>query len=294
MRVLILGCGYVGGQVAFEMARAGHEVWGVRRNPDPIPSLAAAGVRFLAADLTSRSDLASLDGPWDQVVFCASSTQGGVEDYRRVYLDGMGTVLAWLGERPPRALVYTSSTGVYAQDHGEEVTEASPAGPGTGTTAVLLEAERHLLDAAAGGFPGMVLRVSGIYGPGRGYWLRQFLAGEARLDGTGDRWLNMVHRDDVAGAVQAALVRGQPGAVYNVSDNEPVRQRDLFAWLAVRVGRPMPPPSPPGDGPRKRPATSKRISNRRLRTELGYSLRFPTFREGYEAELARLNRAGEP
>lgn len=294
MRVLILGCGYVGSQVALEMARAGHEVWGVRRSPEPIPSLAAAGVRFAAADLTSGGDLAKLDGPWDQVVFCASSTQGGVEDYRRVYSDGMSAVLAWLAAHPPRALVYTSSTGVYMQDGGEEVTETSPVGPGTGTTAVLVETERRLLDAAAGGFPGMVLRVSGIYGPGRGYWLRQFLAGEARLDGTGDRWLNMVHRADVAGAIQAALLRGQPGAVYNVSDNEPVRQRDLFAWLAARLGRPMPPPSPLGEGPRKRPTTSKRISNRRLRTDLGYSLRYPTFREGYEAELAGLSRVEEP
>ena len=93
----------------------------------------------------------------------------------------------------------------------------------------------------------------------------------------------MVHRQDVAGAIHVALERGSTGRVYNVVDDEPVTQRTFLDWLASHLGRPLPPTreAPGLDG--KRGQTSKRVSNRRLRQELAYKLRFPTFREGYAA-----------
>ena len=104
----------------------------------------------------------------------------------------------------------------------------------------------------------------------------------------GSRVLNMIHQDDVVQAIQAALTCDQPHAIYNVVDDEPVRQRDMFQWLAKRLDRPFPPPAPdsPSLAGRKR-AGNKRVLNRLLRTHLAVTLRHPTFREGFNAELAR-------
>ena len=120
----------------------------------------------------------------------------------------------------------------------------------------------------------------------RGYWLKQFLKGEAKLEGRGERILNQVHREDVVGAALAALERGEAGCVYNVVDDEPVSQLVMFQWLAERLGRPMPPSLPEDQlAARKRGVTNKRISNAKLKAELGYVFRYPTFREGFAAEL---------
>ena len=207
-----------------------------------------------------------------------------MEDYRTVYLDGTRNLLNWLSKSPPQKFVYTSSTGVYGQNDGSVVTEASPTIPESETAKVLIETENTLLAAAREqNFAAIILRISGIYGPGRGYWLKQFKNGEARLEGDGERILNMIHRDDVAGAIIAALEKGKTGEIYNVTDDEPVTQIELFKWLSKRLSKPLPPAA---DGPaatRKRAATSKKVSNIRLKTELGYTLKYPTFRQGFEA-----------
>lgn len=291
MRVLIVGCGYVGLPLGAALAREGHQVTGLRRSAAAAAELRAAGIEPFQADLTTPATLAGVAPDFDWVVHCVAPAGGSPEDYRRTYLEGTRNLLAWLSARPPRRLVYTSSTGVYAQNDGRVVTEDSPVQAVTPTAAVLIQTEQLLLDAVRErGFPAIILRLSGIYGPGRGYWLRQFLAGEARLEGDGSRVLNMIHRDDVVAALRAALERGEPGRVYNVSDDEPVTQRDLFTWLAGTLNRPLPLPAPPveASGGRRRGLTSKRVSNARLHSELGCTLRYPTFREGFAAELRRM------
>jgi nucleoside-diphosphate-sugar epimerase len=207
-----------------------------------------------------------------------------------VYVDGAHHLTRWLCSRSLRKLVYTSSTGVYGQTDGAVVDETSPTEPGTPTGEVLLEAERVFLGAARReSLSAVVLRVAGIYGPGRGHWLRQFLAGEARIEGAGQRVLNMIHRDDVAGAILAALERGQPGEVYNAVDDEPATQAAVLRWLAATLRRPEPPTvEDAGLAGRRRGLTSKRASNRKLREATGWAPQFPTFREGFTVELRRL------
>lgn len=289
MRVLIVGCGYIGLPLGTALVRQGHQVVGLRRTDTADAELRAAGIEPWRADITEPATLANLVPAFDWVVHSVAASGGSPEAYRRTYLEGTRNLLAWLAAHPPRRFVYTSSTGVYAQNDGSLVTEDSPTQAATPTAEILLATEQLLLDAARErGFPAIILRLSGIYGPGRGYWLRQFLAGEARLEEDGRRVLNMIHRDDVVGAILAALERGQPGRVYNVSDDEPVTQRDLFAWLAHATHRPLPPPAPGmPSAARRRGLTSKRVSNARLRRELGWVPRFPTFREGFAAELRR-------
>jgi len=296
MRVLILGCGYVGQSLGELLARQGHDVLGVRRTltdnsppPDAPPAL-----KFIAADVTRPPDLAALPGPFDWVINAVSSTRGGVEEYRSVYLEGTRHVVDWLNGQPLRRYVHLSSTSVYGQSDGSRVHEQSPTQPTSPTSRVLVETE-ELLRTAAGTrqFPAVLLRVAGIYGPERGHLFQQYLRNEARLQGHGERLINMIHRDDVVAAIMTALTHGRPGETYNVVDDEPVTQLHFFRWLSETLGKPMPPfATAEEDASRKRGLTNKKVSNRRLRMELGLQLKYPTFRQGYSAEIQRLEKAG--
>ena len=295
MRVLIIGCGYVGIQLGAELVKQGHEVFGLRRSMGAEAEFKAAGIKPLTADITKAEQLAQLPAAYDWVVNCVSASGGGEEEYREVYLQGMRNLIEWLGSAPPKKFVYTSSTSVYGQDDGSLVKENSFTEPAAETARVLVETERVLLAAAREKkFPAVILRLAGIYGPDRGYWLKQYLKNEARIEGTGARILNMIHRDDAAGAIIAALKSGRPGEVYNVVDDEPVSQLGFFQWLSGPLGKELPPSAPEdAETVRKRGVTNKKVSNRRLRMELGYQLKYPTFRQGYSAEILRMDRSGE-
>lgn len=295
MRVLIIGCGYVGLPLGTELVRAGHEVFGLTRSGNTSPALQTAGMRPLVADITRRADLDHLPLPFDWVVNTVSSHKGGAGDYRGIYLDGLRNVLQWLESAPPKKFVYTSSTSVYGQTDGSLVKESSPTEPKGELGQILVAAEQLLLEAArAKKVPGVILRAAGIYGPGRGHLFLQYLKNEARIPGRGERLINMIHRDDLAASIMVALKSGRPGEVYNACDDEPVPQIHFFRWLSETLGKNMPPFVRQDEAaPRKRALTHKKVSNRKLRMELGCPLRYPTFRQGYTAEIQRLQDAGE-
>ncbi len=229
----------------------------------------------------------------DWVVNTVSSGKGGLGEYQRVYLDGTRHLLEWLEGAPPKKFVYTSSTSVYGQTDGSMVKESSAAEPAGELGRVLAETEALLLEAARERkFPAIVLRVAGIYGPGRGHLFLQYLKGQARIPGRGEQLINMIHRDDVVGCVVAALKSGRPGEIYNAVDDEPVPQIHFFRWLSEALGKNMPPFGGEKEAG-KRAVTNKKVSNRKLRMELGCALRYPTFRQGYTAEIQRLEEAGE-
>jgi len=297
MRVLIVGVGYLGLPLGVELVRRGHEVHGLRRSAAADEAMRQAGMLPLHADISRADTLASLPDDFDWVINCAATGGGSVEDYRQLYLLGAQNLIAWLApalaDRPTARFLYTSSTGVYGQNDGSLVDESSPTEPVSETAKVLVETEQALLVARrTTGFPAMILRAAGIYGPDRGYLLRQFLNGEARIEDDGGRILNMIHRDDLIRAIIAALERGKSGEVYNAVDDEPVSQLKCIIWLSEKLRR-LPPPAAwaaPEIVRRRRP-TNKRISNHKLRTELGCELKYPTFREGYSAEIAALGIA---
>jgi len=291
MKCLIVGCGYVGLPLGAELARQGHEVFGLRRSAAAQNELKAAGIHPLAGNVTKPETLAKLPRNFDWVVNCVAAG-GSAENYRHIYLEGNWNLVSWLADSPPNQFVYTSSTSVYGQNDGSVVTEESRAAPPGETSKVLAEAEKLLLAAVAERkLPAVILRVAGIYGPERGHWFKQFLKGEARIEGDGSRFLNMIHRDDVAGCIIAALKSGRAGEIYNAVDDEPVSQIDFFQWLATTLGKPLPPVVSEEAGiVRKRGATNKRVSNAKLRAELKYEFQFPDFRAGYATEIARLGK----
>jgi nucleoside-diphosphate-sugar epimerase len=204
-------------------------------------------------------------------------------------------LIEWLAPSPPKKFIYTSSTSVYAQNDGSPVKESSPTEPTAETSKILVATEKVLLDAAAQKkFPAVILRVAGIYGPDRGHWFKQFLKDTAHIEGDGARFLNMIHRDDLIGCIIAALKNGRAGEIYNAADDEPVSQLHFFQWLAQAVDKPLPPSAPENSGEnRRRGATNKRVSNRKLKMELGHQFKYPNFRIGYSAELLRLDRAAK-
>ena len=293
MKCLIVGCGYIGLPLGAELAGEGHEVFGLRRSAAAENALKAAGVLPLIADVTKPETLAKLPRPFDWVVNCVAAG-GSAENYRQTYLEGNRNLVSWLADSPPKKFVYTSSTSVYGQNDGSVVTEKSLVEPDAATSTVLVDTEKYLLAAVAQRrFPAVILRVAGIYGPGRGHGFKAFLRGEARIEGDGGRWLNMIHRDDLIGVIIAALRDAQPGEVFNVADHEPVSQRTFFEWLAAKLNRPLPAVvANDAESWRRRGVTNKRVSNAKLHATLKYAFKFPDFRAGYAAEIARLNRDG--
>ena len=278
MRVLVVGCGYVGRPLAEKLATAGHHVFALSRTPPEVQGRIVP----IVCDITRAGEVKRLERSYEVVINTASSSKGGVEEYRSVYLEATRNLL---GHLQFEKYIWTSSTSVYAQTDGSVVTEKSLTEPIAETSQVLRETEELLLSTSQG----LLLRLAGIYGPERGHLFQQYLRGEARIHGDGARWLNMIHRDDAVGAIIAALERGRAGEIYNVSDNEPVSEREFFVWLARQLKRDLPPTiSESQRTGRKRGVTNKRISNLKLREQLGYELIYSTFREGYGSEIARM------
>src|SRR5207249_10786910 len=121
----------------------------------------------------------------------------------------------------------------------------------------------------------------------------QYLKNEAKIDGKGERIINMIHRADLVGIIITALTNGRAGEVYNAVDDEPIAQIHVFRWLSETLGKGMPPfGAEEENAGRKRGLTNKKVSNRKVKMELGYQFKYPTFRQGYTAEIRRLDRAG--
>lgn len=292
MRILISGCGDLGLETGRRLARLGHQVWGLRRHPEPVRAAwQATGIQPLAADLTRPATLAGLPNAFEAVIHTVSASGGGPAAYQSAYLDTTTNLLEWLDRDPLRCLVYTSSTSVYSQQDGGWIDESSPAQPVTETGRVLVAAEELLLAAhRESGCPVTILRLAGLYGPGRSRLLDQFLAGEAELGPSAEHWLNLIHREDAAAALVAMVHSPRPGAVFNVADDEPSTRRQIFIWLAQQTGRDLPTglaasPALTTTG-RSRGTSHKRVSNRALREALGWRPLFPSFREGYAPLLA--------
>jgi nucleoside-diphosphate-sugar epimerase len=270
---LIVGCGYLGRRVAQRWRTEGHRVFATTRRPERAAELRAAGIEPVVCDVLAPDSLRALPDV-ETVAYCVGLDRSAGVPMRTVYVGGLTNVLA---ERAWPRLVYVSSTGVYGQDDGSEVDETAATEPAEESGRVVLEAERLLCQRLPGA---VVLRFAGIYGPGRLIRSEALRRGEPIL-GEPERWLNLIHVEDGAAAVVAAAERGRAGAVYNVSDDRPVRRRDFYALLARLLGAPPPrfvaPPLPEGAG--------RRVVNRRLREELGVALHCPSYEGGLPALL---------
>lgn len=290
MRVVVLGCGYVGIELGRQLVDRGHDVVGVRRSEDGVTAIEREGIEGVQADVTDATAVAALPDA-DALVFAASSGGRGADAARDVYVDGLQTALGEYATREdsPRRLVYTSSTGVFGDHGGNWVTEETPISPTTAKTRVLASAEAIALAAdRLYGIDGTVARFAGLYGPDR-YRLSRYVDGPVT-----EGYLNMVHRDDAAGAVRFLLETDRARAeVVHVADDEPASKWAFADYLADACGEPEPEKQTTeerlaaGDlsaAAERRIRAEKRVANDRLR-ELGYEFRYPTYREGYAAAV---------
>jgi nucleoside-diphosphate-sugar epimerase len=275
-RIVIAGCGYVGQATADLFHSAGWDVEGWIASEKSVAALSAKPYPICQVDISSRDQVAERRGTFDALIHCASSRGGGVDSYRQIYLNGARNLLDRLvGTK----MLFTSSTSVYAQRDGSWVSEESETEPARETGRVLLEAEKIVLDRG-----GTVARLAGIYGPGRSALLSKFLTGTAMIDPENDRFVNQVHRDDIASALFLLVSREWQGTqIYNVVDDEPMLQSDCYRWLAHRLSRPLP-PIRKSTAQRKRGDTNKRVSNAKLRS-LGWTLQYPEFADAMEKSI---------
>ena len=267
-RVAVLGAGYVGSAVARSLAADGAAVWAVSRRPRDF----GAGVVAVAGNLTA-GDVPGLPDRLDAVVL-AVAPSGAADGYAATYPPAARAAVALARASGARALAYTSSTGVYGGRDGAWVDEHSPRLATGGANEALVEAEDILLGSGLGGVT--VLRVAGIYGPGRDPRPRYAQPGLLPLRGTA--WVNLAHRDDIVGAVRTALVQAGPPRVLNVADGSPVQAADIARWCAAAEGRD--PALLVFDGEAAPARSNQRVANAAL-VAAGWRAQYPSFREGF-------------
>lgn len=280
-RVLIAGCGDVGSLLGTSLAHEGHEVWGLSRNPENL----SLGIRPIEANLADPQSLTGLPANVDFIFYTAAAGRRDEATYRQVYVEGLRNLLALFERRraKPRRIFFTSSTSVYAQEQGEEVNESSPAAPRHFSGQLLLEAEDVLRTSQ---ISSTVLRLGAIYGQGRDGLINRVREGVARYRDDEVHYTNRMHRIDCAGALRHLMGMPDPAALYIGVDQEPVPERELLFWLAEQLGAPEPqavdtPSSPSGN---------KRCLGAAL-IKAGYRLRYPTFREGFAAQIAEIKNS---
>ncbi len=278
MSTLIAGCGYVGAALGERLVSRGEPVSGLTRSARSLP----LGVEPIVATLPSPT--LALPRSIQRLVYALAPDAREDAAYQRAYPLGLASVLDALdraGASVSRA-VLVSSTAVYPQDDGSVVDESSPVAA-VGSAARILEAEALLHQRL--GARGVVLRLSGIYGPGRDRIVRAIAEGKP-APGDPARVSNRIHRDDAAAAIDHLLTLEAPEPVYIGTDEASVPLGEVFAWVARSLDVTLATAaSPSRDG-----ATSKRLSAARL-LRSGFTLRFPSYREGYAAAVADRRRS---
>lgn len=284
--MLIIGCGYIGRALGVRSLLAGQPVTGLVSSLRSSLQLDKIGISSVVRDLDQPAGPLPLAGH-PQVFYCAPPPPDGVHDPR---ISLLLEALITQGHTP--RIVYISTTGVYGDCQGEWVDETRPIQATTDRARRRADAETKLLDwSGQGGGEVIILRVAGIYGPGR-LPLERLRSGSPMLREAEAPWSNRIHAEDLVSVCLAAMERGQNGQVYNVSDGTPGNMAEYFNTLADLVGLDRPPAVSLSEARKVLPAgllsylqESRRIDNRKMLQELGVVLRYATLAEGLAASL---------
>lgn len=281
-RILLAGCGDVGERVGRRLIAQGDAVWALRRHP---PSHDDSGIQWLAADLTETASLRSLPVGITQMVYLPTPDRRDESAYRSVFVDGLRHVLEALDhhdldQRALRRVVFVSSSAVYGDHQGDWVDESTPEQPYGFNGEVLLAAEQLLALQPMTSLTPIVLRLAGLYGPGRAQLFERLRAGKASVPRTSTHWANRIHSEDAAAAIVHLLQLPNPLPLYIGADDTPLPIDVLYDALAQMLDV-----APPADGSPPAGIGSKRLSSARLR-ESGFVAQWPDSRMGYAALLA--------
>ncbi|WP_027707285.1 SDR family oxidoreductase [Zooshikella ganghwensis] len=274
--IIIVGCGDLGTRLGIQLSEQGHEVYGLRRTKNALPSL----LKTVSCDVSCMTSLASCwpARTFDYVVYCLAASAYTEEGYESAYVTGLHNVLKQLQGNPPKRVFFISSTSVYEQRAGEVVTEATPISPKHFAGVVMQKAEQ-LLEKVS--YPTTVVRFAGIYGPGRERLIKKVQSGEVCSEDT-NPISNRIHIEDCVGLLMHLIkldCMDQPlQDCYIGVDNQPVPLREVTLWLAKQLGV-----TPSKDVAMGR-GGSKRCSNQSV-LDSGYQFKYPSYKEGYQALL---------
>jgi nucleoside-diphosphate-sugar epimerase len=276
MRVLIAGCGDVGNVLASSLLQDGHIVYGLKRDTSTLPD----GVKPVQADLTKPDTLKDLPMDIDRLVFMPTPASRDQAGYEAIFIQGWKNVWAGLKQTPLRTIL-VSSTAVYGESDGSIVNEETVADPVGFNGKVLLKMEQLAYSCTENL---VVVRASGIYGPGRERLIRLAASKGLEIQQFPPYFTNRIHRDDAAAVLKHLLVIEEPKTVYVASDNLPAPRYEVVEWLAKAQGKPVP------EGLTVEHANrGKRVDNQRLR-DSGFRMTYPDFRAGYGAVLKTRNK----
>ncbi len=276
MNILIIGCGYVGHRAALSWIDSGHSVTALTRSEVRAKEWEQQGITAVIGDVLSVDSLKDLPAA-DLCLYAVGYDRSAAPDKRDVYVHGVRNVLCEIKDCIPK-LIYISSSSVYGQSHGEWVNEDSACEPTSDGGLICLEAEsvvRELYPAQA-----TILRLSGIYGPGRLIARADQLKQQTPLTGNPDAWLNLVHIDDIINAISRLSTTNAPAALYLLSDSQPITRREFYASMAKLVGAPPPVFTPDEDA-----VLNKRCDSIKIQTELRLKLLYPDIHSGLPQAL---------
>ena len=287
-RLLIVGCGDVGQRVAAQLP-PGVRVLALTSSPERLAGLRARGITPLQGNLDQPATVRRLSGLATRVLHLAPPPTENLPDWRRDPRT-LALLRALRLRSLPYAVVYGSTSGVYGDCAGEWVNEVRAVNPGTPRAQRRVDAEQQLrFFGRASGTRVHALRIPGIYAPDRegGTPRPRLLKGTAVLQAEDDVYTNHIHANDLARACIAALWRGLPQRITNVSDNTELKMGDYFDMAADLYGLPKPPRLSRSTAQQQLPlmllsfmGESRRLENTRLQRELRVPLRYPTVREG--------------
>jgi nucleoside-diphosphate-sugar epimerase len=272
-RILLAGCGNLGGAIATLLQQSGADVFGLRRRTDQLPR----GITPVAADLTQPATLSGKLPPrLNQVIYCLTPSDYTEQGYHAAYVKGLENLLCELQGQTPNRLFFISSTGVYGQDDNNWVDEESPTQPSRFSGQQVLLGEQTAL---ASRIPATVVRFSGIYGPSRQGFLQAVIDGRLNPPSYSN-YSNRIHEQDAARAVAHLSAMAAAGdtlqSCYLASDCEPIRLDQVVRWVRQHTDCEAPAKDARGGGR----VGSKLCSNRRL-LKTGFQFRYPDFRAGY-------------
>jgi nucleoside-diphosphate-sugar epimerase len=279
------GLGYCAQSLAASLKRRGCKVAGTARTPEAVSEVENSDTEVFCFD--GKSPVGNMAAILTRIShLLVSIPPDGDEDpvltHHRDHIAGCvgdGT-LRWIG--------YLSTTGVYGDRQGAWVDETTPRSPTSDRARFRSHAEQAWLSLAEDAHaPVHVFRLAGIYGPGRNQ-LAAVRVGKAHRVQKPGQVFSRIHVDDVTGVLTASMARPRPGAVYNVCDDDPAPPEDVVTFAAQLAGVTPPPVIPFSDADlsamaRSFYADNKRVSNDLIKKELGYALKYPTYRDGLQA-----------
>ena len=280
---LIIGCGYLGGRVAAHWRETIREVFALTRSKETATQFSQHGWNPIIGDITKPESIAPFPEV-DTVLLSVGFDRRAGYDIQTAFVGGIKNTIAKLPSTISR-LIYISSTGVYSQSNGEWVDEESICEPQRPGGVACLEAERFLQQSEFSDRL-VILRLAGIYGPERIPRIASIQKGEP-INSPRRGYINLIHVDDAVQAVVAASrYEGMP-AMFVIGDDEPVIRSDYFGFVAEKLNAPPVSFTEPEVDSHvvSRAMADKRIRNSRMRMELGFDLKYPTYREGITAIL---------